>query len=90
MSGYHRQPRGFAQQTQLNMKPFLGHKAAQSVRPFDHGESRSVEIFQQAKILDLRFIAQPIEIQVIERQPPRIFVQEAEGGAGYIAGFRNL
>ena len=85
MGGDLRQARCFVQQLKLDMEPLLWHQAAQPVRPFDHGQSCPVEIFQQTELLEFRFLTQPVEIQMIKRQPSRIFVQEAEGWAGYVA-----
>ncbi len=60
------------------VRPFL----SQPVRPFHHGDPLPVEEVLHPQVPKRPEGPQSVEVHVVERVPPFIFVDEGEGGAG--------
>jgi len=55
-----------------------------SIGPFNHRDSVVVEVIVQPDPLDLSLVVQSIKIEMENRQPALVFVNQREGGAGHL------
>src|SRR5690606_10936043 len=52
------------------------------VAPLDEHDAAVVQEFGQAELGDLAELVEPVDVEVVDRQPARILLRQGEGGAG--------
>lgn len=64
---------------QGDFQPILRQQCGKPIGPLDGGHGSVVEVFAQSDGRSFRFVAQAIEIDVDQREPAAVFVDQDEG-----------
>src|SRR5437016_4072743 len=78
-----RSARGFAGDLQANGQALARQAARHAVGPLDQADAVAVEILMGAEVEELALASQPIGVEVVDRQPGLVFLDEDKRRAAY-------